>query len=70
MNDPAEELRRLTTLKPVKTLCEDDGRVLLWWEQGRRVEVGDLDDADGHRVIYEDPPTHWSPIPKVKEPES
>lgn len=68
MTDPADELRRLTMPRPIAELREDDGDVLLWWTASRPPEVGGLDDVRRHRVIYEDAPAYWTPIPKVEAP--
>ena len=70
MIDPAEELRRLTTVRPIDALHEDDGDVLLW-RFDRRAKpftmVGDREDVDWW-YCPNDRPTHWSPIPQVETP--
>lgn len=68
MTDPAEELRRLTELRPISELEERHGMVLLWWLEDERPEVGELGDSERWRVVYCNEPAYWSPIPKVEAP--
>jgi hypothetical protein len=55
------------TLRPLSELHEDDGPVLLWRVPvDEPPHVGSVCDSDwSHLQTYY---THWSPLPRVREP--